>query len=89
MTNWVYQNISQEKGRAFAEVKPINVRKLYVPKISHKDQTLLESIVDKILIAKKNNPSADTSVLETKIDRLVYQLYNLTDEEIQIIEKLQ
>lgn len=28
----------------------------------------------------------DTSALESKIDSLVYQLYNLTDEEIKIIE---
>jgi hypothetical protein len=29
---------------------------------------------------------ADTSVLERKIDELVYQLYGLTDEEIAIVE---
>jgi hypothetical protein len=29
-----------------------------------------------------------TSVLETEINQLVYQLYDLTDEEIAIIENL-
>ena len=36
---------------------------------------------------KKYNPSADTSALESEIDRLVYQLYGLTEEEIKIVEE--
>lgn len=43
-------------------------------------------IVDKILTAKKSDPNADTTALETEIDQLVYQLYKLTAEEIKIIE---
>jgi len=42
--------------------------------------------MDKILAAKKQNPQADTSEWEREIDRLVYQLYQLTEEEIKIIE---
>ncbi|MGL5034071.1 MAG: hypothetical protein ACRC6M_09760, partial [Microcystaceae cyanobacterium] len=42
--------------------------------------------VDQILLAKKENPKADTTALEKECDRLVYQLYELTDEEITIIE---
>jgi len=40
----------------------------------------------KILSTKKANPNADTSKLEKQIDELVYKLYDLTDEEIAIIE---
>jgi hypothetical protein len=32
------------------------------------------------------NPTADISLLETEIDRLVYDLYGLTEEEIAIVE---
>ena len=38
------------------------------------------------LIGKRLNPNADTSASEQEIDRLVYKLYNLTDEEIEIVE---
>lgn len=31
--------------------------------------------------------SADTSILEAGIDRLVYDLYGLTEEEIAIVEE--
>ncbi len=44
-----------------------------------------EVILDKILAAKKKNPQADTSQWEREIDRLVYQLYDLTPDEIKII----
>jgi hypothetical protein len=40
-----------------------------------------------ILIAKKANPQADTTALETEIDQMVYELYGLTEEEIQIVEE--
>ncbi len=46
----------------------------------------IESLVDKILAAKKDNPQADVTALEKEIDQLVYKLYDLTEEEIRIIE---
>ena len=47
----------------------------------------LESLVDQILAAKKADPSADTSKLEAEIDRLVYELYGLSEEEIGVVEE--
>ena len=38
-----------------------------------------------ILAAKRTDPHADTSGLEADIDRLVYKLYALTEDEIAII----
>jgi len=43
-------------------------------------------LVDQILSSKKQNPDADTSNLEHQIDQLAYKLYDLTEEEIKIIE---
>ena len=47
----------------------------------------LSNIVDAIINERRNNPSCDTSSLENQIDQLVYSLYNLTPEEIAIIEQ--
>ena len=41
---------------------------------------------EQILTLKKENPKANTSALEAKINQLVYQLYELTEEEIIIVE---
>jgi len=44
-------------------------------------------IVDKIISAKKQDPQADVSKLEREIDKMVYELYGLSDEEVNIIER--
>lgn len=44
------------------------------------------NLVEKILIAKRENSSADTTSLEKEIDLLVYHLYNLTYDEVLIID---
>lgn len=44
------------------------------------------TLVDRILAAKKANPRANTSADEQEIDRLVYDLYGLTEDEIKIVE---
>ena len=35
---------------------------------------------------EKADPDADTSALEAEIDKLVYRLYDLTPEEIAVVE---
>jgi len=86
--NYIYTHISQETGkRAFAQVKTTYIKKLPIPKMTNIfDTNRLIQLVDKILTTKQENPKADTSILESKIDKLVYQLYELTDEEIRIVE---
>ncbi len=44
------------------------------------------ALVDRILAAKARDASADVSALEREIDELVYALYGLTPEEIQLVE---
>ena len=47
---------------------------------------VLNGIFDRILAVKKSNPLADTTAEEREIDRLVYDLYGLTEDEIAIVE---
>lgn len=51
---------------------------------NNKDSIIL--LVDKILKIKKTNPQADTAELENQIDLLVYKLYNLTYDEVLIVD---
>ena len=50
-------------------------------------ETKFEDKVDQILTLKKDNPVADTSALEREIDFMVYALYGLSEEEIEIVEE--
>lgn len=47
---------------------------------------IIADSVNEILFIKKQNPTADTTDLENQIDQLVYQLYDLREEEIRIVE---
>jgi len=68
------------------EIKLASVRQIPIPKISKEKQQIFIALADKILTAKKSDPKADTSALETECDRLIYQLYGLTEAEIKIVE---
>ena len=58
----------------------------YLPINTHEDRSPIVEIVDKILSLKEDNPLNDTSDLETKLDRQIYNFYKLSPEEITIVE---
>ncbi|GAA7206266.1 class I SAM-dependent DNA methyltransferase [Helicobacter pylori] len=79
-------------GESGYRYKKAFIERLPIPKITPKNQELARKITacaKAILEAKEKDPKANTQKLEKEIDALVYQLYNLTDEEIKIIEERQ
>ncbi|ELU1685355.1 Eco57I restriction-modification methylase domain-containing protein, partial [Campylobacter jejuni] len=65
------------------------VEKFPIPKINSKNQKLADELInlaDDILKAKEQDKNANIQELENKTNSLVYKLYNLTEEEIKIIE---
>ncbi|MBJ7899428.1 MAG: hypothetical protein GC158_05820 [Cyanobacteria bacterium RI_101] len=73
----------------YSSIYPEDIRQIPIKNIDLNQQIRLINLVDQILDAKKADPKADTSALEAEIDRLVYELYGLTEEEIAIIENSQ
>jgi hypothetical protein len=63
-----------------------NVTNITLLKLSPPEQQPYIELVDKIMEAKQNGQ--DTNIYEQQIDRLVYQLYDLTPEEITFIENI-
>ncbi|GAA9620723.1 class I SAM-dependent DNA methyltransferase [Helicobacter pylori] len=77
-------------GESGYRYKKAFIERLPIPKIMSQNQELADKITDcakAILEAKEKDPKTNTQELEKEIDALVYQLYNLTDEEIKIIEE--
>lgn len=96
-----YRSIVPEEGRVFAEIKKVNLEKLYIRSIDFnkkEDVALYNDLVINVdLIVKEKIKATPTisdktrieqkiAYLENKIDSLVYQLYDLTPEEIKIVE---
>ena len=52
--------------------------------LSNKEQTVIGKRVDKILSLKSH--CKDTAILEQEIDNLVYKFYDLTYDEVKVID---
>ena len=86
---WYIRKRSSNLGEKGMSLTKQTVETIPIPPITSSNQHIvsqIESLVDKILAAKKTNHAADTTAWEKEIDQLVYKLYELTDEEIAIIE---
>lgn len=71
----------------FPKILVNDIRKLPILNCGEIKQNYISNLVDQILSVKQNDPTADTSALEAEIDKIVYELYGLTDDEIKIVEE--
>lgn len=88
---WYFKQIGATLGANGYEMSKIFVEKLPIPKITNENENLtdeLVNLVNQILALKAENSSADTSQLEKDIDNLIYKLYNLSPNDIKIIERV-
>jgi len=85
---WFFiKNTSSEYSGGYFYFKTAYLEPFPIPKLISKDsEKLIIKKVDQILTLKKDNLQADTSELELEIDLMVYELYELTPEEIEIVE---
>ncbi|UOR77744.1 DUF7149 domain-containing protein [Helicobacter pylori] len=85
LLDWLFRKTSTNN-----HVNLYELETLPIPQITKSNQPTADKITDctkAILEAKEKDPKANTQELEKEIDALVYQLYNLTDEEIKTIEE--
>jgi len=81
---WLY-NRGKRKGDML-ELYLTPLSEIPIPKPAYSDSIKIVKLVNDIIDTKKENPKADTSKLEKQIDEMVYKLYELTEEEIKVIE---
>ena len=72
--------------QAFPQILMTDLQNLPFPSIEKKQNSQISKLTSNILSLKKSNPDADTSDLEAEIDKLVYELYGLSEEEIKVVE---
>ena len=83
---WWMEKTALTTGMGRLQWKKFTVESLPVPRINPTEQRHYIKIVRRILERKASDPAADTTEMETEIDRMVYDLYGLTAEEIQAVE---
>ena len=84
---WFAHKFGKLQRGLFPQFKINELASFPIPSCKKEEESMLAKLADNIMTAKNANPSADTSALESEIDRIVYQLYGLTEEEIKIVEQ--
>ena len=80
-------NFSEIQGNTRVLSKVI-FEQLPIKKISKAEQQPFIDRVNAIIDTKKQNANSDTSIIEDEIDQLIYKLYDLSEEDILIVDKL-
>lgn len=78
------KNSGSAKKDDFTQITLTDIRQIPIPIISLTLQEPLIQLVAQVILTKQNQQ--DTRQLEAEIDAMVYQLYQLTPDEISVIE---
>ena len=84
---WFYTKTSTQIRGGFVRFIAQYVSQIPIPSIKPAQKASISKLVNQILASKRANPDADVSDLEKRIDQIVYLLYDLTDDEIAIVEE--
>ena len=89
--NYVFTNKFQDKHLAggYLGINKNNLETLPIFEINSENKELEDKIINKvddILKIKNKNSNEDVYEIEEEIDKIVYKLYDLTEEEIRIVE---
>ena len=87
LVTWMMQNTAVTTGMGLIEWVKFSVERIPIPRVSAEKQHPFVEIAERIIEAKAADEDADTEEWERAIDRLVYELYGLTDEEVTAVEQ--
>lgn len=87
LMQFYYQVKFKAETELFPKIRIAQAKLLPIPLATQEQQAAVVSLVDKILSAKRSDPKADTSAIEKQIDTIVYNLFDLSTDEIALIEQ--
>ena len=86
MNSTAARDFLRANRRSNIHLYPDDWKKLPIPDVTLGQQVPIIELVDQILEIRRADPLADTDEQEAEIDRLIYELYGLTEEEISTVE---
>ena len=86
LIEWFYAMITNSIRGGYLRAFSDYMKQIPIPNVIKSQRTAIEKLVQKCLTAKKGDRHADTSGLEKECDLLVYKLYQLTYDEVKIID---
>lgn len=86
LSEYLFAQIGTTTGVGTVRWKKFTIERLRVPKISsERQQKYEEKVVD---IVAKQSKGEDCSGLLAAVDRMIYEEYSLSEDEIEVIEKI-
>ncbi|WP_430827563.1 TaqI-like C-terminal specificity domain-containing protein [Chryseobacterium indologenes] len=84
LSEYFFSKIGTTTGMGTVRWKKFTIEQLYIPKISTVMQQQFEKIVLEIINNVENN--RDYSILLKEIDKLIFEIFDFSNEEIEFIE---
>ena len=85
LIHWFLQQVAPTSGLGTLRWKKVYIESIPIPKVSAKIQDSLVHPIDEILSAKTANCEAESRKWEGEIDRKVFELFGLSQLEVQSI----
>jgi hypothetical protein len=82
LADYFIRSLGVTRNGGYFEYKPMFVEKLPVPIISDNEQNSFNDLVD---ILNTNKKTDVTCEVESKIDEMIFEIYNLTSEEADFL----
>ncbi|WP_225872401.1 TaqI-like C-terminal specificity domain-containing protein [Pedobacter frigidisoli] len=82
---WYLMNTGTVLANGYFRYKPNYINPFPFPIITKEASETLNKLVNEIYTSRQNKANSNVPQLEKKIDFIVYKLYNLTLEEIELI----
>ena len=84
---WFFKQVAPTSGLGALRWKKVYIEEVPIPRLSAEEQFPFVQLMDSILAETTSDPSADVDEQEAEIDRLVYELYGLTAEEVAAVQE--
>ena len=84
LMNYIYTNKFKSTKTVFSEIQARSVKELPVIKPESDKEIEITQLVERIIEQKKKD--IETTELENQINKLVFELYGITEEEIKTVE---
>ena len=87
ISTWFVERTAPTSGMGTLRWKKVYVNEMPVPRLSPSEQQPFVDATDRILKTLETDSLPDVTTLEDKLHRLVYKLYGLRNDEVEIVKE--
>ncbi len=84
---YYYQQKFKAETDLFPKIRIKQAKQLPIPIASPSEQQLIVALINQIISMRKTNPQESIEAFEREINKIVYRLYKLSDDDIKMIEE--